>query len=230
MALRGGEESDHRLLTKEKSGQPGWADGRRRPHPARTGRYPTHGVGSRAAARAGRAHRRGPGEHPGGISRSRGIAFSGRIGFGRNCHRDRGSPRHREVATLSRIEHADVAAEGSAGMTRNVHDEARELIALGGDLSETQQTWLWAHLHECEGCRHYAEAANGVVRGLRSLPLAADPRLVRATQMRVRFDASRLRETRERLWLGGRACLGVGLSATLTVPLLWRLFAWMGAG
>jgi hypothetical protein len=25
------------------------------------------------------------------------------------------------------------------------------------------------------------------------------------------------------------ACLGVGLSATLTAPLLWRLFAWMGA-
>ena len=113
-------------------------------------------------------------------------------------------------------------------MTRNAHDEARELIALGGDLSETQQTWLLAHLQECKGCRHYAEAANGVVGGLRSLPQAADPRLVRATQMRVRFHASRLRETRERIWLVGMACLGVGLSATLTVPLLWRLFAWMG--
>jgi hypothetical protein len=63
---------------------------------------------------------------------------------------------------------------------------------------------------------------------LRSLPLAADSRLVRATQMRVRFHASRLRETRERLWLVGMACLGVGLSASLTVPILWRLFAWMG--
>jgi hypothetical protein len=46
--------------------------------------------------------------------------------------------------------------------------------------------------------------------------------------MRVRFHASRLRETRERLWLVGMACLGVGLSATLTVPFLWRLFAWLG--
>jgi len=26
----------------------------------------------------------------------------------------------------------------------------------------------------------------------------------------------------------GMACLGVGLSATLTLPLLWRFFAWMG--
>jgi predicted anti-sigma-YlaC factor YlaD len=113
-------------------------------------------------------------------------------------------------------------------MTRNAHDEARELIALGDGLSDAQQAWLRAHLDECEACRHYAEAANGVVRSLRSLPLAADSRLVRATQMRVRFHASRLRETRERLWLVGMACLGVGLSATLTVPVLWRLFAWMG--
>jgi predicted anti-sigma-YlaC factor YlaD len=111
---------------------------------------------------------------------------------------------------------------------RNAHDEARELIALGDGLADAQKIWLRTHLDECEACRHYAEAVNGVVRTLRSLPLAADSRLVRATQMRVRFHASRLRETRERLWLVGMACLGVGLSATLTVPVLWRLFAWMG--
>ena len=113
-------------------------------------------------------------------------------------------------------------------MTRNAHDEARELIALGERRLDAQQAWLRAHLDECEACRHYEEAANAVVRTLRSLPLAVDSRLLRATQMRVRFHASRLRETRERLWLVGMACLGVGLSATMTVPLLWRLFAWMG--
>lgn len=113
-------------------------------------------------------------------------------------------------------------------MTRNEHDKARELIALGDALSDAQQAWLRAHLDECEACRDYFGAANGVVHTLRSLPLAADARLVRATQMRVRFHASRLRETRERMWVVGMACLGVGFSATLTVPLLWRLFAWMG--
>jgi predicted anti-sigma-YlaC factor YlaD len=113
-------------------------------------------------------------------------------------------------------------------MTRDAHDEARELTALGEGLSDAQQVWLRAHLAECEACRHYAEAVNGMVRTLHSVPFAADSRLVRATQMRVRFHASRLRQTRERMWLVGMACLGVGLSATLTVPLLWRLFAWMG--
>ena len=113
-------------------------------------------------------------------------------------------------------------------MTRDAHEQARELIALWDGLADTQQRWLRAHLDECEACGHYAETANGVVRALRSLPLAADSRLVRATQMRVRFHASRLREARERMWLVAMACLGVGLSATLTVPFLWRLFAWMG--
>jgi len=117
-------------------------------------------------------------------------------------------------------------------MTRNIdtHDEARQLIALAGaeDLSDAQQTWLRAHLQECVACRDYEGAAGRVVRTLCSVTFAADSRLVRATQMRVRFHASRLREARERMWLVGMACLGVGLSATLTVPLLWRLFAWMG--
>jgi predicted anti-sigma-YlaC factor YlaD len=113
-------------------------------------------------------------------------------------------------------------------MTRDAHLEAGELIALGKDLTDAQQVWLQAHMIECEACRQYSDAVNGVVRTLRSLPLAADARLVRATQMRVRFHASRLREARERMWLVGMACLGVGLSATLSVPFLWRLFAWMG--
>jgi len=113
-------------------------------------------------------------------------------------------------------------------MTPNSHDEARELIALGEGLADREQAWLRAHLDECETCRDYAEAARGVVRALHSIPLAADARLVRATQMRVRFHASRLREARERMWLVAMACLGVGLSATLTVPLLWRLCAWIG--
>jgi predicted anti-sigma-YlaC factor YlaD len=121
-------------------------------------------------------------------------------------------------------------------MTRDVHgnapgdshNEARQLIALGASLSQEEQTWLRTHLQECEACRNYSEAASAVVSNLRSLPLAADARLVRATQMRVRFHAAHLRETRERMWLVGLACLGVGLSATLTIPLAWRLFAWMG--
>ncbi len=113
-------------------------------------------------------------------------------------------------------------------MTRSAHYEARKLIALGEDIAGEQQAALQAHLNDCEDCRSYAEAAGRTVRALRSLPLAADARLVRATQMRVRFHANRLREARQRLWFVGMACLGVGLSAAVTAPFLWRLFAWIG--
>jgi predicted anti-sigma-YlaC factor YlaD len=113
-------------------------------------------------------------------------------------------------------------------MTRDPHDEARELIAVGESLSDEHQAWLRTHLAECEACRNFADAAGRVVRALRSVPITADSRLVRATQMRVRFHASRLRETRERMWFVGMACLLVGISSALTAPLFWRFFEWMG--
>lgn len=109
------------------------------------------------------------------------------------------------------------------------HDKARELIALGDGVSQNEQAWLRAHLAGCEACREYGDRVSGMLRALRSTPVTADARLVRATQMRVRFHANRLRETRQRMWLVGLSCLGVGLSATLTAPLAWRLFAWLGA-
>ena len=113
-------------------------------------------------------------------------------------------------------------------MIRNVHDEACALIGLGGAISDTQQDWLLRHLEQCEACRLYLEAVNDVVGALRSVPISADSRLVRASQMRVRFHARSLRQMRQRVWLIGMACLGVGLSATVTAPILWSLFAWIG--
>jgi predicted anti-sigma-YlaC factor YlaD len=115
-------------------------------------------------------------------------------------------------------------------MTPDAHDEARQLVALGRveELPGARQIWLRSHLEECAACKEYAEAAGRAVQALRSVTLAADARLVRATQMRVRFHAGRLREARERMWVMGLACLGVGLSAAVTAPVLWRLFVWMG--
>ena len=113
-------------------------------------------------------------------------------------------------------------------MTQNAHEQARKMIVLAEGLSDVERQFLQAHLADCADCRNYAEAAAQVVGALRSVPITADSRLVRATQMRVRFHASRLREIRQRTWLVGVTCLGVGLSATLTAPVLWRIFAWMG--
>lgn len=117
-------------------------------------------------------------------------------------------------------------------MTRDTHDEARELIALAGandkDLSDGEQTWLRSHLQGCVACRDYSEAAGRVVRALRSQPLAADSRLVRATHTRVRQRALELQRRQERLWVICVCCVAVTLCTAFTTAVLWRGFAWMG--
>jgi predicted anti-sigma-YlaC factor YlaD len=116
-------------------------------------------------------------------------------------------------------------------MTRDVHQQAQEWIALTGidGLSENQQSQLQAHLRECDSCREYAEAAARVIRSLRSVPMAATPALVRRTQARVRQHAQLLRQHKERLWMVGVACAGIGFSAAVTLPIMWRIFSWLGS-
>jgi len=115
-------------------------------------------------------------------------------------------------------------------MTRDIHEQAREFIALGGvdDIPEAERARLQTHIHECESCREYAEACGAAIRSVRAVPIAAGPALVHTTQIRVRERARQLREKQERLWLVWMSCLGVSLSAAITTPLLWRGFAWIG--
>jgi hypothetical protein len=121
-------------------------------------------------------------------------------------------------------------------MTRDVHQQVREWIALTGAAltgkdgpSEAQQLQLQAHLRECDLCREYAETTSQVIRSLRSVPMAATPALVRRTQVRVRQHAQLLRQHKERLWMVGVACAGIGFSAAVTIPIMWRIFSWMGS-
>ncbi len=110
------------------------------------------------------------------------------------------------------------------------HQQARELIAIGSQgLADVQQTWLHTHFDGCASCRDYAQAADQLVRSLKSVSVAADLALVRKTRMRVRLHAQQLRQSQERQWLVWMSCILVGLSAAITTPLLWRGFEWLGA-
>lgn len=115
-------------------------------------------------------------------------------------------------------------------MNSNIHERAREMIALGRaeDLDGGRQEWLRAHLQECVDCRDYAEAAGSIVQAIRSQPFVAGFDLVQATQLRVRARATERRQQQERAWLVCLACLFVGLSAAITTPLFWRGFEWIG--
>jgi hypothetical protein len=111
-------------------------------------------------------------------------------------------------------------------MTRHEHGKTRERIVLAEGSPDSQHRPP-IHLEECGSCQDYAEAVRRAVSTLRSIPLTADSRLVRATQQRVRLHASRLREASERTWLVAMACFGVGVSAVVTSPLSWLLFSWV---
>ena len=115
-------------------------------------------------------------------------------------------------------------------MTRDIHQQTQEWIALTGvdGLSDAQQSQLQTHLRECDACREYADATGQVIRSLRSVPMAATPSLVRRTQARVRQHAQLLRQQRERLWMVGVTCAGIGFSASVTMPIMWKIFSWLG--
>lgn len=114
-------------------------------------------------------------------------------------------------------------------MTRDPHQQARELIACGPQsLADAQQTWLREHLNGCPSCRDYAAAAEQFVRRLRSVPIAADLALVRTTQTRVRLHAQQLRQKQERLWLVWMSCIVVGLSAAISTPFFWLVCRSLG--
>jgi predicted anti-sigma-YlaC factor YlaD len=115
-------------------------------------------------------------------------------------------------------------------MTRDIHQQTQEWIALTGvdGLSDAQQSQLQTHLRECDACREYADATGQVIRSLRSVPMAATPSLVRRTQARVRQHAQLLRQQRERLWMVGVTCAGIGFSASVTIPIMWKIFSWLG--
>ncbi|HVO81757.1 MAG TPA: zf-HC2 domain-containing protein [Terriglobales bacterium] len=115
-------------------------------------------------------------------------------------------------------------------MNHDPHQQAQEMIACRSDgLSQAQQAWLEAHLATCDRCREYANAAEELVRALRSVPITAGAELVRTTQARARAHALKLQQQRERMWLIWISCAVVTLSTALTTPLLWQGFAWLGA-
>ena len=116
-------------------------------------------------------------------------------------------------------------------MTENVHERARELAMASRieDIVERDRLWLDAHFAECSECSAFSLSLDNAVGAVRIPAVTASSTLVRATQYRVRARAAELQahEARMRpLWI---AVAMVCAWATLTTPLVWAAFAWLGA-
>ncbi len=116
-------------------------------------------------------------------------------------------------------------------MTTIDHERAHELMLDGriDEISAADRKWLESHLSDCVECSQYSASLDQAVSGLRLPAVMADASLVRATQGRVRRRALQMQShtaAMRPLWIAAAlACAW----ATLTTPLLWAAFAWLGA-
>jgi anti-sigma factor RsiW len=115
-------------------------------------------------------------------------------------------------------------------MSENLHIRAQQLFAesLIEGLSSADQSWLDAHLRECEDCARQIASTRELLHALRSVPVTVPRDLAARTQMRVRLRAQQNAQpsaSNALLWIITAASWLLGL---FSAPLVWRVFAWVG--
>lgn len=116
-------------------------------------------------------------------------------------------------------------------MSANPHQRAKQLLAqaLVEGIDRADQSWLDAHLRECEECSREALRTQELVRSFRSLPVAVPRDLAARTQLRVRLrlqESARTSSSNAFLWVITAASWALGI---LSAPYVWRIFAWVGS-
>ena len=114
------------------------------------------------------------------------------------------------------------------------HERARMMIASAegasgaGEISDADQSWLFAHLESCSTCRKFQDNSREAISALRGIPIMASSNLVSATQTRVRLRALELQRQQERFWVVFICCAAVTFSAVISTAVLWHVSEWMG--
>ena len=115
-------------------------------------------------------------------------------------------------------------------MNSNLHSRAQELISrrLVEGIAPSEESWLEAHLADCELCRAALHSSQEVVRGLRRASVMAPKDLASRAQLRVRLRAPEIEPPSQGaywLWILTAASWMLGV---LTAPFVWRIYAWVG--
>jgi hypothetical protein len=96
-------------------------------------------------------------------------------------------------------------------------------------VSAEEQSWLAAHLSECEMCSGVDAQTGAALSALRSAQIELPKNLASRAQMRVRLRADEMNERepgRKLLW----ALVGISwMLGVATAPLVWRGFEWVGS-
>ena len=115
-------------------------------------------------------------------------------------------------------------------MNEKTHERAQTLIATQQieGLSPNDQTWLNAHLAECESCAAESQRVIHALSALRAMPIDLPRNLASRTQFRVRLRTEELREkepARKFIWAIAAISWALGVS---TAPWVWRGIEWLG--
>src|ERR1700730_5246834 len=112
----------------------------------------------------------------------------------------------------------------------NIHDRAQQMISQDPieGISAPVNTWLAAHLQQCDSCADFARKTSAALRSLQTIPIALPAGLAERTQFRVGLRAQQLRQhepRRRALWIAAGISWAAGVASA---PYVWRLFAWLG--
>ena len=115
-------------------------------------------------------------------------------------------------------------------MNNDTHERARRFMAQQRveGISAEEETWLAAHLAECEACSAVQAQTAQALAAFRGMDIELPKNLAARTQLRVRMRAEEMpahNPGRLLLW----AIAGVSwLLGLASAPLVWRGFEWLG--
>ncbi|GAC1636417.1 MAG: hypothetical protein NVS9B14_15190 [Candidatus Acidiferrum sp.] len=116
-------------------------------------------------------------------------------------------------------------------MNDTFHERAQQLIAKQRveGISSEEQSWLAAHVAECEACSELEAQTARALSAFRGMNVELPKNLAARTQLRVRLRAEELparNGSRALLWAIAAVSWMLGLASA---PLVWRGFAWIGS-
>jgi anti-sigma factor RsiW len=114
-------------------------------------------------------------------------------------------------------------------VTNHDHERALDLIMRRGpeDIPAPDAAWLESHLAACSQCAQYASDFDNTGKLLRAVAVTASPRLVAATQQRIRARALQMREQQTRMVLIAISfCIGA-MSSAMSAWMWWRFGGWV---
>jgi predicted anti-sigma-YlaC factor YlaD len=115
-------------------------------------------------------------------------------------------------------------------VNRDLHQRANELLSRlrVEPLSREDDSWLSAHLAECESCAATDAQMADALAALRVMHINVPRNLASRTQLRVRMRAAEMREHGPANRLIWAVAVMSWIFGLVTAPFVWRGFEWVG--